>query len=283
VFVKSLENVQGDERDTMIISVGYGRDHAGGLSMNFGPINADGGWRRLNVLVTRAKWECVLVSSIRAHDLGGINPNNRGAVSLRGFLEFAERDGTLPAEAPVLTNAGTNEFEEAVRAALVTRGFEVDMQVGASRYRIDLAIRDPRNPRRYLLAVECDGVTYHSSRTARDRDLLRQLVLQNMGWRIHRVWSTEWFHDPEQAVSSILKSIEQAKNVCVEHPIYAPPPDPDPPSPPRYPQSDGADSSMGVSRVYKPGIPYSIFNPPHQLSRDYLLDSSYFGVLAGTI
>src|SRR5262249_5306703 len=90
VFVKSLENVQGDERDTMIISVGYGRDHSGGISMNFGPINIEGGWRRLNVLVTRAKWECILVTSLRSQDLVAVNPNNRGAVSLRNFLEFAE-------------------------------------------------------------------------------------------------------------------------------------------------------------------------------------------------
>lgn len=130
--MKSLENVQGDERDTMIISVGYGRDRVGGLSMNFGPINTDGGWRRLNVLVTRAKWECILVSSLKAHDLVGVNPNNRGAVSLRGFLEFAERDGDLPAEGAVHTDAETNDFEEAVRAALVARGLAVDVQVGAS-------------------------------------------------------------------------------------------------------------------------------------------------------
>jgi very-short-patch-repair endonuclease len=144
-----------------------------------------------------------LVASLRSQDLAAVNPNNRGAVSLRDFLEFAERNGELPAEAAVRTNAETNEFEEAVRAALVDRGFTVDMQVGASRYRIDLAIRDPRDERRYLLGIECDGVTYHSARTARDRDLLRQLVLQRMGWRIHRVWSTEWFHDRDQWSPSI--------------------------------------------------------------------------------
>jgi len=283
VFVKSLENVQGDERDTMIISVGYGKDHAGGLSMNFGPINADGGWRRLNVLVTRAKWECVLVSSLRSQDLGAVNPNKRGAVSLRGFLEFAERNGDLPAEAAIKTDDETNEFEEAVRAALIDRGLKVDMQVGASRYRIDLGVRDPRDERRYLLGIECDGVTYHSSRTARDRDLLRQLVLQRMGWRIHRVWSTEWFHDAEQSVAGILRSVEQAQHAPVEYPVYAPSFVPDPESLAGSPPRDDANSSNKIDRQYGPGVPYSLFQPSRHLSRECLLDASYLGVLAGTI
>ena len=282
VFIKSLENVQGDERDTMIISVGYGRDHAGGLSMNFGPINSEGGWRRLNVLVTRAKWECILVSSLRAPDLGGVNPNNRGAVALRGFLEFAERGGELPSEATVISDAETNEFEEAVQAALVARGLVVDMQVGASRYRIDLAVRDPRDPRRYVLGIECDGVTYHSSRTARHRDILRQLVLHRMGWRIHRVWSTEWFHDPEQAIAGILRSVEQAQQAPVESPIFVPTPDPVLPAQPS-PAAERRPPEAEIPRKYKPGRPYSVFRPPHLLSRDYLLDPSYSGVLRRTI
>ncbi|MGA2325780.1 MAG: DUF3320 domain-containing protein [Bryobacteraceae bacterium] len=283
VFVKSLENVQGDERDTMIISVGYGRDHVGGLSMNFGPINTDGGWRRLNVLVTRAKWECILVASLRAQDLSGVNPNNKGAVSLRDFLGFAERNGELPSEAAVGTNAETNDFEDAVREALVDRGVMVDMQVGASHYRIDLAVRDPRDERRYLLGIECDGVTYHSSRTARDRDLLRQLVLQRMGWRIHRVWSTEWFHDREQSVASILKSVERAMEAPIDHPVYAPPAEPGP-EPPLSPESRrAARPTTALPRRYEPGIPYSLFQTRRHLSRDHLLDESYSDTLSETI
>ena len=282
VFVKSLENVQGDERDTMIISVGYGRDHVGGLSMNFGPINIEGGWRRLNVLVTRAKWECILVASLRSQDLGGVNPNNRGAVALRSFLEFAERDGELPTEAPVRTNAETNEFEEAVRAALVDRGLAVDMQVGASRYRIDLAIRDPRDDRRYLLGIECDGIAYHSARTARDRDLLRQLVLQRMGWRIHRLWSTEWFHDRENAIAGILRSVEQAQHEPMDHPIYAPPANPTPP-PANRSSAGETHRAPEVPRKYKPGVPYALFQPRLGLSREHLLDASFSVTLAGTI
>jgi very-short-patch-repair endonuclease len=282
LFVKSLENVQGDERDTMIISVGYGRDHAGGLSMNFGPINVEGGWRRLNVLVTRSKWECILVASLRSQDLAGVNPNNRGAVALRNFLQFAERNGELPAEAAVCTNAETNEFEEAVRAALVERGLTVDMQVGASRYRIDLAVRDPRDERRYLLGIECDGVTYHSARTARDRDLLRQLVLQRMGWRIHRVWSTEWFHDRDRAIAGILKSVEQAQQKPVEHPVYAPPANPAPP-PSKLSVAGDTCRTSEIQRKYKPGIQYRLFQPRHHLLRDHILDAGYSATLVETI
>jgi very-short-patch-repair endonuclease len=281
VFVKSLENVQGDERDTMIISVGYGRDYTGALSMNFGPINTDGGWRRLNVLITRAKWECVLVSSLRSLDLSAVNPNNRGATALRNFLDFAERDSTLPADAPPTGEVSpeSNDFEKAVRAVLMERGFRVDMQVGASRYRIDLAIRDPRDDNRYLLGVECDGRTYHSSRTARDRDLLRQLVLQQMGWRIHRIWSTDWFRTPELAISGVLKSVEQAKLAPAIRPVFAPPvQDPVQPAPPVSPPRKGE-----FTRKYKPGMPYVVFGPVRRLTRDHLIDGAYVGVLSSTI
>jgi len=282
VFVKSLENVQGDERDTMIISVGYERDRDGGLSMNFGPINTDGGWRRLNVLVTRARWECILVSSLRSTDLSGVNPNNRGALSLRNFLEYAERNCDLPSDIPVKTDSETNEFEEAVCAALVDRGFKVDMQVGASRYRIDLAVRDPHDERHYVLGVECDGVTYHSSRTARDRDLLRQLVLQRMGWRIHRLWSTEWFHDPEKAISGILRSIEQAQNFPSAKPVPAPPAS-DTATPLQGPTNKVRPKHADVIRRYKAGVPYSLFRPSCEAKREHLLDRRYSNVLSNTI
>ena len=252
--------------------------------MNFGPINTDGGWRRLNVLVTRAKWQCIVVSSVRANDLDGVNPNNRGAVSFRAFLEFAERNGELPAETAVATDAETNEFEEAVRAALIDRGLKVDMQVGASRYRIDLAVRDPRNEKRYLLGIECDGLAYHSSRTARDRDLQRQLVLQRMGWRIHRVWSTEWFYNTEQAIASILRSVELAQQAPVAQSVYATPPaESAPPGPEEQSSSAPTQSIPTSARRYKPGVPYFLFTPSRPINRDHLLNAAYAGVLVETI
>ncbi|HAM44385.1 MAG TPA: hypothetical protein DCM67_05110 [Propionibacteriaceae bacterium] len=288
VFIKSLENVQGDERDTMLISVGYGHDERGALTMNFGPINADGGWRRLNVLVTRAKWQCILVSSIRAQELGAINPNNLGAVSLRSFLEFSARGGELPADGATRSEGETDDFEDAVRAALLDRGFAVDAQVGASRYRIDLAVRHRRESNRYSLGIECDGASYHSSRTARDRDLLRQQVLRQMGWRIHRVWSTEWFYERERALAGIIRSIEQAEMASPEQPIWAP-------SSQATQQEPKAGTATGtpttgtpmpaesVGRSYQPGVPYRLYEPPQQLARDHLLLPEHTSTLARTI
>jgi len=220
-FIKALENVQGDERDTMIISVGYGKSATGGLAYNFGPLNLEGGWRRLNVLVTRARWHTILVTSLRSQELAGVNPENRGAVALRNFIAYAAQDGTVPAEPAMVTGAETNDFEDAVAEALRERGFHVDPQVGASAYRIDLAVRDPRDPRRYLLGVECDGATYHSSRTARDRDLLRQEILSEHGWRLYRVWSTEWFRDRETALARVLRAVEQAREAPITRSVPA--------------------------------------------------------------
>lgn len=279
VFVKSLENVQGDERDTMLISVGYGHDERGGLSMNFGPINTDGGWRRLNVLVTRAKWECILVSSLRGSELAAVNPNNRGAVALRDFLEFAARNGELPVQPTTITEGETNDFEDAVRATLLDRGFEVDAQVGASQYRIDLAVRDRRDRTRYVLGIECDGAGYHSSRTARDRDLVRQQVLHGMGWRIHRVWSTEWFYERKQAIDGVLRSIEQAESRPITDGVLARASD----KRERISTFERPSKEPVVERKYEAGVAYELYRPPHRLDRDHLLQKTYTEVLARTI
>jgi len=219
VFIKSLENVQGDERDTIIISVGYGKSPTGALSFNFGPLNQEGGWRRLNVLVTRARWQTILVTSMRSHELDGVNPNNRGAMALRNFIAYAERGCELPPEPTTVTSGETNDFEDAVAEALNERGLNVDQQVGASEYRIDLAIRDVRDANRYVLGVECDGATYHGARTARDRDLLRQGVLHDLGWRLHRIWSTDWFRDREKALAGVLDSLKRALDAPVEESV----------------------------------------------------------------
>lgn len=210
-FVKSLESVQGDERDVIIISIGYAKSADGNLTLNFGPLNAEGGWRRLNVLVTRAKWQIILITSLRSSELHRINPQNRGALALKNFIEYTERGGSLPPDPVILTGGETNDFEEAVREVLVDKGYAVDVQVGAGNFRIDLGVRNPKDSSQYLIGIECDGATYHSSRVARDRDLLRQEILQDMGWKLHRVWSTEWFHNRDVAIKMMIDSIERAK------------------------------------------------------------------------
>jgi very-short-patch-repair endonuclease len=265
-FVKALENVQGDERDAMIISVGYGKDADGHLALNFGPLNMEGGWRRLNVLVTRAKWQTTLVTSMRSHELAGINPQNRGAVALKTFIEYAERSCELPHPPPALTGAETNDFEDAVCQALRERGLQVDQQVGASKFRIDLAIRDRRDPSRYILGVECDGRTYHSSRTARDRDLLREQILMQMGWTIHRVWSTDWFREREAAVEAILQRLERAEATPPEQLVEAPIPS----APNGQSMEVGQEAQpprQRVGRRYPPGQPYQKFRA-HSRWRD---------------
>ncbi len=212
-FIKSLENVQGDERDVIIISVGYGKAQDGKMSLNFGPLNTSGGWRRLNVLVTRAKWKTVLVTSVRSSELIGINPENKGPMGLKNYIQYAE-SGFLneSKEAAKLLAEETNDFEDSVRRELELRGFKVDAQVGVGSFRIDLAVRDPKNDTGYALGIECDGATYHSSRSARDRDILRQEILQGMGWKLHRIWSTEWFKNRDAALNVLVENVSRAIN-----------------------------------------------------------------------
>lgn len=207
-FVKPLENVQGDERDSIIITVGYGKDGEGILSHNFGPINNDGGERRLNVAVTRAKWHLTLVSSIQASDIDESRVSRRGPKVLKRYLAFA-KDGRLPPDTSGPSGVWDSPFEQAVGEVLSRNGLEVDRNVGVSKYRIDLGIKNPRHPGTYLLGVECDGATYHRSIVARDRDRLRQQVLENLGWKIHRIWSTDWIRDQRGAVQRVLDRVTE--------------------------------------------------------------------------
>ena len=208
-FVKSLENVQGDERDAIVVSLGYGRDTTGALALNFGPLNNDGGWRRLNVLVTRAKRQTVVVSSLRASDLSGVNPGNRGASALRDYLQYAEQGGELGTGA--LPEREPDAFAKAVRVALEERGYRVDAHVGIGACRIELGVRHPDDDTRYLLGVECDGGAFASARSARDRDLLRRAALEGKGWRLHRVWSADWFRDRDATLDRLLRALMHAR------------------------------------------------------------------------
>jgi very-short-patch-repair endonuclease len=207
--VKNLETVQGDERDVVFISIGYGRDENGHLTLNFGPLNRDGGERRLNVLISRARRRCEVFTNLTDEDIDLTRTDSRGVKALKSFLAYA-RTGKL--DIPVATGRATDSpFEDQVKAAMEAQGYEVHTQVGSSGFFIDLAIVDPRKRGRYLLGIECDGATYHSSRSARDRDRLRQQVLENLGWRIHRIWSTDWFRHPEREVKRLIAAIETAK------------------------------------------------------------------------
>jgi very-short-patch-repair endonuclease len=208
-FVKNLETIQGDERDVIFLSIGFGKDAFGKLNQNFGPLNQDGGERRLNVLITRARERCVVFSNFTSRDLTITESSPIGLKTLKLFLEYAET-GVPPV---VMTPGGEVEspFEESVYEVLRDHGHQLQKQVGCAGFRIDLAIIDPSEPGKYLIGIECDGAQYHSSKVARDRDRLRQQILEGLGWQIYRVWSTDWYRSPEFAKKSLLEAIENVK------------------------------------------------------------------------
>ncbi len=195
-IVKNLENVQGDERDVILFSITFWKDAAGKLTMDFGALNRDGGERRLNVAVTRARQELIVFSGFTADQIDPTRTKALAVHHLKTFLDYAER-GAIALPAQTLGSVGGFEspFEEAVAAQLERRGWLVVPQVGISGFRIDLGIRHPDLAGAYLAGIECDGATYHSAATARDRDKVREQVLTGLGWNMLRVWSTDWWYD----------------------------------------------------------------------------------------
>lgn len=211
-FVKNLENVQGDERDCILISIGYGRNESGKVAKDFGPVNRAGGERRLNVLISRAKLSMQVFCNFRADELELDAHSSHGLRALKHFLKYAE-SGVL--DIPRETGKEADSpFEEEVMHSLREKGYNLEPQVGSAGYFIDIAVKDPEFPGRYLLAIECDGAAYHSSRSARDRDRLRQGVLESLGWRFHRIWSTDWFRNPQKELSHAIDAIENAKEAA---------------------------------------------------------------------
>lgn len=215
-FIKALEKVQGDERDFIFISIGYGPDQNRIIQMQFGPINREGGERRLNVAVTRARYQTTVVCSMIPQDLDltKLTTGHKGVLELQKYLEYAQQGGSFREES-TSTGIPESDFEIAVKEVLESRGYKVDSQVGFSGFRIDLGVRHPDFPDRYILGIECDGATYHSHRTARDRDRLRQEVLTALGWKIHRIWSTDWIRDPDKALNLVIEKITDFRVRCV--------------------------------------------------------------------
>ncbi len=211
LFIKNLENVQGDERDVIFISFTYGKDKdSKKVHQRFGPINTEKGWRRLNVLFTRAKKRMHVFSSMLDSD---ILPNSgassyKSVKALKDFLTYA-KSGVLPSRTSESGRLPDSDFEIAVAEYLKEKGFECRPQVGAEGFFIDIAVVNPADPGTYLMGIECDGATYHSSRTARDRDRLRQEILESKGWRIERIWSTDWFENPEATIAPIVDKLKQ--------------------------------------------------------------------------
>ena len=209
LFIKNLENVQGDERDVIFISFTYGPQEKGSTDVpqRFGPINEAGGWRRLNVLFTRSKKRIQVYSSMTAEQIVLSEKSSRGVESLKGYLDFA-KTGRLVGQDGTKQREPDSDFEIAVMDALQRKGYECVPQVGVAGYFIDLAVRDPGMPGRYLMGIECDGATYHSSKSTRDRDCVKQGVLKGLGWNIRRIWSTDWFRNSEAELKPIIEELE---------------------------------------------------------------------------
>ncbi|MEE9205052.1 MAG: AAA domain-containing protein [Nitrospirales bacterium] len=208
-FVKNLERVQGDEREAIILTVGYGKDRSGKLPYRFGPLLMEGGERRLNVAVTRARRRMTLVSSFNDHDMDPARSTKRGVELLRLYLQYAASNGRNLGDTGE-TGIPLNEFEADVFDTLTGKGVALLPQWGASQYRIDLVARHPERPGRFVLAIECDGATYHSTPTARERDRLRQQHLEALDWRFHRIWSTDWFVRREEEITRALSAYQAA-------------------------------------------------------------------------
>lgn len=226
IFVKNIENVQGDERDIIIFSIGYAPDASGRVYNRFGTLGQDGGDNRLNVAISRAKERIYVVASIEPEDLNVAASTHRGPQLLRKYLEYARavssksfdtRDSVLRHVNPALdvrvekTGHFDSPLEEQVYEELTRRNFVVKPQVGVSGYRIDLGVLDPANPARYLIGIECDGATYHSARSVRERDAYRQRFLESRGWIIHRIWSRNWWRNKQTEVDLLLDAIKHAQ------------------------------------------------------------------------
>ncbi len=210
-FIKNLENVQGDERDIILISIGYGRTEEGKVPMNFGPLNNEGGERRLNVLITRAKMRCEVFTNITSEDIKLGESARFGIRALKSFLYFAQYAKFDKPEA-IIPNE-IRPFEEEVVGQLTKAGYTVRDKVGSPGFYLDLAIVDPENPGRYILGLICDGKAYDSAASATDRDRLRTQVLELFGWNLYQVWSADWYRNPGRELARLVTAIEQAKLV----------------------------------------------------------------------
>lgn len=207
-FVKNLENVQGDERDVIFISTVYGKDAEGNFFQRFGPINNEGGHRRLNVLFTRSKYQTIVFTTMEAGEIRTDEKSKWGVRALKGYLKFAQ-DGLLEYGKETGRSADS-DFELAVADVLGAQGYQAVPQVGVAGYFIDIAVRHPQRPGDFVLGIECDGAAYHSSASARDRDRLRQEVLERLKWRIHRIWSLDWYRNPRRETDRLLSVVRES-------------------------------------------------------------------------
>ena len=210
VFVKNLENVQGDERDVILFSVGYGPDKDGKVSMNFGPLNRDGGWRRLNVAISRARQEMIVYSTLTPEQIDLSRTRALGVEGLKGFLKFAGQNRNIVIPDGKVSVHNDNRIIEEIAKEIEKLGYKVNCNIGCSEYKIDIGIVDPENPDSYLLGILADGENCKNSATSKDRFVLQPDVLAGLGWKIMRVWTLDWLDDSARVIEKIKSEIENA-------------------------------------------------------------------------
>ncbi len=236
LFIKNLENVQGDERDVILFSVGYGPDKDGRVSLNFGPLNREGGWRRLNVAVSRAREEMIVFSTLLPEQLDAARTTAKGVAGLKAFLEYARSGKRVIAAAQAARQQTEPGIEGAIAQALQAEGYQVHTNIGCSGYRINAVVVHPDKPREYILGILCDGANYRMARTARDRELAQEAVLRQLGWNIRRVWTLDWWDNPQKEARKLAQAIRELLHSDSE------PKGPDTPGLP--PKSEAASSDV---------------------------------------
>ncbi|HHI80667.1 MAG TPA: DUF3320 domain-containing protein [Planctomycetes bacterium] len=259
-FVKNLENIQGDERDVILVSVGYAPDEEGRLAMHFGPVSRDGGERRLNVLMTRARRRCVIYSSIRAADIDLGRAKSRGAQVLRRFLQEAETERGFHSPRGV-SEGSLSTLEQEVQKALEAEGLEIVPRVGVAGLFVDLGVRDPEERGAFLLGIELDGPAYRDAPWSRERDRLREEVLEHMGWRVLRLWSVDWFKDPEASKAWLLTKVRQAAEARKRE-RNQPPPLPEANEVPRKQEKEPHENTRRPAPPEPPKDPYQVAEFP---------------------
>lgn len=209
LFIKNLENVQGDERDVILFSIGYGPDAEGRVSMNFGPLNRLGGERRLNVAVSRSRYEMLIFSTLRSDMIDLNRTSSVGVAGLKRFLEYAEK-GTRSALNTYTSRPSDRKIsiEEIIAEKLRTMGYTVHTDIGYSGYKIDIGIVDREHPQKYRVGIICDGKNYRQTKTVRDREIVQNGVLKGLGWNICRIWTMDWWEKPDEVIASIQRAME---------------------------------------------------------------------------
>ena len=219
IFIKNLENVQGDERDVILFSVGYGPDKQGHVSMNFGPLNNDGGERRLNVAVSRARYEMIVFAILHAEQIDLNRSSAKGVEGLKSFIEFAGKGQIMRYDAASAAATAMNDNDEAegdlvklVADRLMEKGYKTVTHVGRSQFKIDIAVVNPDKPEEYMMGILCDGRNYYETKTTRDREIVQPGVLAGLGWNVMRVWAVDWYSNNDQVMSRILQRLEDIKH-----------------------------------------------------------------------